>query len=142
MVTVRDGFVLPPEHLIIGARGPEVRISGRVAALLNRHARLDEFRRTIRGRDPELDAALVALRHAGEEWITRSTGSGTERAEPAEPAPRSETMNTTAAATQLRITERAVRKAITDGRLTATKIDGRYRITREDVAHYREGTRA
>lgn len=132
-----ESFVIPPEHLILGRSGPEVRISGRVAAFLERHANLAQFRRDIRGRDRELDAALTALGFAAAEW--RSTATGTRRAGPPEPETPSKWLSTTQAATQLHITDRAVRKAIDEERLAATKTDGRWRINAEDLAHYREG---
>jgi excisionase family DNA binding protein len=47
-----------------------------------------------------------------------------------------ETVSTTTAATILGITDRAVRRAITEKRLTATTLDGRYRIDRDDLAKY------
>lgn len=140
----RSSFVVPAEHLVIGARGPEVRISGRVAAFLNHYARLDDFRRDNRGRDQELDAALVALHLAADEWRRQatSTATGTTPAVEPEPATPSETMSTSTAAARLHITERAVRKAIDSGRLNASKVDGRWRIHRDDLTHYQQGNRA
>ncbi|WP_203011307.1 helix-turn-helix domain-containing protein [Rhodococcus ruber] len=46
-------------------------------------------------------------------------------------------MSTTQAAVHLGITDRAVRKAISTGALNAENTAGRWRIHRDDVAHYR-----
>nr|WP_254451152.1 excisionase family DNA-binding protein [Aeromicrobium stalagmiti] len=46
-------------------------------------------------------------------------------------------MSTGQVASQLGITDRAVRLAIARSALKATEVGGRYRITREDMEHYR-----
>jgi len=121
----------PPEHLLHGLDGPVVVLTARVCAYLNRYAGLDEFRINHRGTDPEVDGALVAMRTAQLFW--RKTATGTADAPHPEPG-RTSWYTTAQAAVQLRITSRAVRKAIADGRLAATSVDGRWRIDREALA--------
>jgi excisionase family DNA binding protein len=120
-------------------RGPVAVIDGRSCALLNRMF-LDKIRMQIRGRDPQFDEALLVIRRAGLEY-TESSCSGTRVAAQPEPAQHLEqtnntTMSTTTAATLLGVTDRAIRKAINEKRLAATKLDGRYRIARDDLAEY------
>ncbi len=134
----QKGFAVPAEHLVVGGRGPEARVSGRVAAVLERHAGLDRFRQENRGRDSELDAALLALHYVAKEW--RGTATGTTPAEQPEPPASSEWVGTRTAANHLGITERGICKAIAEQRLPAEKRDGRWQIHREDLAHYRERT--
>ena len=47
-----------------------------------------------------------------------------------------QTVSTTEAAAILRLTDRAVRRAIAEKRLPATRLDGRHRINRDDLAKY------
>jgi excisionase family DNA binding protein len=108
-------------------------VPGRVAAILERFARLDAFRKEIRGRDSELDAVLIDFHAAAVAW--RSTEVGTTEA-PKPELPRV-WASTSEAATVLRIGDRAIRKAIAEGRLPADRVDGRWRIAREDLAHFR-----
>ncbi|MBT2567719.1 helix-turn-helix domain-containing protein [Arthrobacter sp. ISL-85] len=51
-------------------------------------------------------------------------------------------MTTTQAGNRLGITDRAVRLAIQEGRLPATNVDGRWRITNEDIAHFTAAKKA
>ena len=122
----------PPEHLVHGLDGPIVIVSGRVAAWLNRHAGLDQFRIDHRGEDGEVDSTLVALRLAELKW--REAATGTKQAAP--PEPESQWLSTNQAATRTHLGERAIRKAIYEGRLKATNSNGRWRIQFEDLAHF------
>jgi excisionase family DNA binding protein len=120
-----------PGGYIHGQEGPCVIVPGRVAALLERHMQLAHLRLALRGSDEELDAVLVDLHAAAEAWRTavrrpRAVRQATGR------APR---VSTGEAAALLHITDRAVRKAIADRRLPAERVDGRWSITREDIAH-------
>jgi excisionase family DNA binding protein len=126
----------PPEAYLHGD-GPSaiVIVPVRVAAWLASRTRLSEVRISARGTDPEVYAVLAALHRGALEWRTSITGS---KAPPQrEVATPSKWMSTTQAAGQLGITGRAVRLAIQEGRLPATQVDGRWRITREDTEHYR-----
>ena len=123
----------PAEHYV-HAGGGVVIVPARIAALLNHHV-LDSFRPQVREVDAELDAVLVALAVAGRAW--RSSATGTANKPTPELDPSSGWLSTTAAAIQLRMTDRGVRKAIASGYLDAESVAGRWRISREAVAHFR-----
>jgi excisionase family DNA binding protein len=123
----------PAEHYL-HAGGGVVIVPARIAALLNR-AVLDDLRISVRGTDAELDNVLTAISDAGRAWRTAVKGSATA-AKP-ELAAQSEWLSTTGAATKLGITARGARQAITDGRLDAVQVAGRWRISREAIAHFR-----
>ncbi len=110
-------------------------VSGRVAAVIYGRTDLGKVRLAVRGIDPEVDAVLMALHVAALRW--RGSATGTERAPTAELAPVSEWLSTTEAGELLGITSRGVRKAIGEGRLEATEVAGRWRVSREAVEHYR-----
>lgn len=121
--------------------GPIAIIPGRVAAYLERYARLDQFRREHRGHDSEVDEVLTAIHVAAATW-RNSSGLGTTpppRPEPASPSVQWVTPRT--AALKLQMTDRGIRKAIAEKRLRAEKHDGRWRIHLEDIAHFTERRR-
>lgn len=115
--------------------GMVVIVPARIAALLNRHAGLERFRLNNRGADPELDAVLVAFRMAELTW--RNSVTGTARAAEPELDANYQWLSTTQVATITGITDRGVRAAIKRGDLKAECTDGRYRISREQLAHWR-----
>ncbi|MBA8847405.1 helix-turn-helix domain-containing protein [Microcella alkalica] len=123
-----------PEHYV-HADGMVVIMPARVAAVLNRHAKLDEFRLAHRGFDPEVDAVLLAMRRADLQWRVSVTGTS-EAAKP-ELDPQLNWLSTTQVAAITGITDRGVRAAIGRGDLVAECPDGRYRISREELAHWR-----
>lgn len=124
-----------PAAYVHGVGGPVVVIPARVCAWLERHAELNEVRIRERGADQEVDAVLVAIRLAALTWRTSATGTAVA-AKPEANADLNQWLSTTQAADILYITDRAVRLAIKEGRLKATNVDGRWRITREDIAHF------
>ena len=127
---------LAADRLLLGHRGgPVVTVPARVAALLNRHAGLNEYRIRHRGEDAEVDAALLALALAGASWT--GSGGGTRVAAPAEPVAQSKWVSTAGAAARLSITDRAVRRAINEGRLKARRDGTAWRIHTTDLEHYR-----
>ena len=128
------------EHLVHGLDAPVVIVSGRVAAWLLSRAGLEEYHRTHRGVDAELDQVVIALKLAALVWRERNTGAdpGTRTADTTgQPAPSPQWLTTTGAARALGIGTRAVRKAIQGGRLPAQWAGGQWWLDREDVAHYR-----
>lgn len=125
----------PPAAYVHGVDAPVVVVPARVCAWLERHARLNEVRVENRGADPEVDAVLVALRLAALTWRTSATGTPVA-AKPEPATDLNQWLSTTQAADILYITDRAVRLAISEKRLPATQVNGRWRITREDVQHF------
>jgi excisionase family DNA binding protein len=130
----------PAEHLVYGLDGPGVFVDGTVCALLNKILGLDKIRAQVRGQNALLDQTLVAIRLAGIASYKVPVAEPNSAPQP-EPVPQSkqhheDTIGTTAAAAILGISDRAVRKAITEKRLPATCLDGRYRITRQDLRTY------
>lgn len=110
-------------------------VPARVAAWLATRTDLKSVRISARGADPEVYAVLHDLHRAALEWRASVTGSAAAP-EPEVGAP-SKWVSTTKAADLLGITDRAVRLAISERRLPAQQVDGRWRIDREDVEHYR-----
>lgn len=125
-------MIRPYEHFL---HGDQVIIPAEYAYKLNRLV-LNTIRPKVRGADPQLDQVLQALGYAGLRWAESARGTNVvPQQEPVRPS--TQTVSTTTAAAILGITDRAVRKAITEGRLTATAVDGRWRIDRAELETYR-----
>lgn len=123
----------PPESYVHGIDAPVAIIPGRVCAWMHDRLQLDNVRANIRGQDSEIDSVLVAITLAARRWRIAATGNN------AAPTPENQQpwVSTTTAAAALGITDSAVRMAIRQGRLPAERLDGRWRITRESIEHYR-----
>ncbi len=132
------------EHFLHDQPGPVVVVTSRGAAWLEVRG-LGALRVNARGIDPEIDAMLSALHFAALSWRSATSARAEADAEAfrpdAEVAPVL-TVNTTKAAELLDISPRAVRLAAKAGRLQAEKVGGQWRITREDVEHFRASRRA
>lgn len=129
-------WVRPAESYVHGEHGVVVMVPGRVAAWLERKCGLSEQRVMARGIDAEVDAVLMALHLASLQW--RSAATGTDNASSAEPPASSAAwLTTTQAAGLLGITDRAVRKAIGERRLDATRVGNAWQVSRESVEHFR-----
>ncbi|OZF00559.1 helix-turn-helix domain-containing protein [Rhodococcoides fascians] len=128
------------EDYLHGLAGVEVTIPGRIAALIDTRCNLAELRISLRGQDPEVDAVLMAIRLAALHWRTSATGSADAPTPEAEPL--SEWVSTAEAANILYCTDRAVRLAINEKRLNATRVGRSYRITREDLEHFKAARNA
>jgi hypothetical protein len=115
-------------------------VPARIASLLVRHSNLQELRTRARGVDPEFAAVLIALQHSAMTW--RASATGTPEAPEREAEQRSKWVGTAQAATILGITSRGVRLAIQEGRLPAQTVNGRWQISREDIAHHKAGRTA
>lgn len=128
----------PAGAYLHGLHGPVCLVSGRVADWLLTRTELDRLRKEHRGADPEVDAQLLALTHVALAYRTSDSTSavGSSVAPEPEAVPQSSWVGTAQAADLLGITDRAIRLAIDEHRLPAEKVDGRWRITREDVEHY------
>jgi excisionase family DNA binding protein len=126
--------------VIIGQEGPAVVIDARTAAWMLKYADISRLRVRVRGIDPRISRALEEITVVGLEWRTSATG--TPVAAKPEPATNSEQwLSTGQAADLVGVTCRAIRKAIAEARLPATQVGGRYRISREDLEHYRTARR-
>lgn len=122
--------------MLVGRDGPAVVIDARTAAWLDQYAELSRLRVRVRGTDPQISKALEEIRYAAMFW--RSSATGTEVETKPEPATNSEQwLSTGQAADRLGVTCRAIRKAIAEARLPAAKVGRNYRISREDLEHYR-----
>lgn len=129
-------IIRPPASFIIGVDSNGQAIGGiwmssRVCAYLETALHIDDFRRGGVP-DPEVASVLEAMRGVASAW--RGSVLGTRDA--LKPEPRREWISTGEAAQQLQLTPRAITKAIHEGRLRATSSDGRWRINREDLAHF------
>lgn len=125
---------------LVGTDGPAVLLPPRIAALLESKAGLSALRVRLRGVDPEASDVLEAIRYAAMSWreaVPGSAPTGTKVAPEAEPEPACKWVTTGKAADLVGISSRAIRKAIAEGRLPATEVGGRYRITCEDLEHFR-----
>lgn len=125
----------PPQAYVHGIDAPIVVVPARIAAWLERNLGLNQVRINARGADPEVDSVLNALRLAALTWRTTVTGSS-QAPEP-EATRESKWYSTTEAGERLGITDRAVRLAIKEKRLHATNLDGRWRLTTEDIEHFK-----
>lgn len=123
----------PAEHLVHGLDGAVAVVPGRVAALLLGTVGLANY---TRGQDPELDAAVTALKIAAAAWRTTLADHGNGQARRA-PSAAASALSTADAARRLGCAPRTVRWAIASGRLEATTVGGRWVITAEAVEHYR-----
>lgn len=105
-------------------------------------------RMRAQARDPEIYAVLVALRDGALEWSGSAVAELQVPTRDSTPEPAAESgmttdmVSTTQAADLLGLTDRAIRKAIQEGRLaTEGKQNGRHQISRTEIAHYRARTR-
>lgn len=111
------------------------------AAWLERTTNIAQQRRAARGQDPGLDHVLRVILYTAslEPGFGSGPGSadGTSAPAGAEPMPAlSLPLETVKAAALLGISSRAVRRAITEGRLPAHRVGNRWLIERADVAQY------
>lgn len=122
--------------VLIGRNGPAVVLDARTCAWLERYAGLTSLRVKVRGTDPAVSRNLEEIREAAMAWRSSVTGTAHDTA-PEPPTPSSQWLSTKRAGELLGITDRAIRKAINDDRLHADQIAGRYRVSREDLEHFR-----
>ncbi len=126
--------------------GAVVVVPAAVAAFLIVQTDMPARRIEHRGEDPQLDSVLAALTVAGLGWRTSASAApsacGSALAAEAEPASPSAYMSTERAADALNLTPRGVRLACAEGRIPATRIDGRWHIDPADVDIYRRARAA
>jgi excisionase family DNA binding protein len=128
------------ENFVHGLDGPIGVIGGPEAIALLWFRDMDSYQRQHRGANVDLDRATAVLRLVSAAYrAAPSSPNGTFPAEPAEHVPQSNRQLTTAqASTVIGITPRAIRKAITNGRLHAERSGGRWLINATDAALYRQ----
>jgi excisionase family DNA binding protein len=119
--------------------GDVVIVPVRIAHMLANRGNLEDLRIFARGVDPELYNVLAALHRGALQWRTSATGS--DDAVKPEVDRDLKWLSTTEAAELLNMTDRGIRDAITKGRLKATTVAGRHRISRTDFEHYRAARR-
>lgn len=134
----------PPGAYVHGLDGPCVVIPGWVADWLLRQTNLDRRRVELRGTDRAVDDVLVAVRECALRWRDAGSAAGAVDgtsldgdAEPTSGLAMSGQLSTGQVAAALGMTARAVRKAITEGRLPAQNADGRWLIDQNAVDEFR-----
>lgn len=125
-----------------GIEGPVVVLPGWFVDWLERNSNIGQVRVHARGTDPAVDELLLATRHAAMQWRTTSepaSDTGSKPAPVSEVAPSltREWLTVAQAAGLIGITDRAVRLAITERRLPATRSGRAWQIERSDVNDYR-----
>lgn len=121
--------------MIVGRSGPAVVLDARVCAWLEAHAGLSSLR-VRAAMDPAIAAQLAEIRVAAMAWRSFATGTAGD-ARP-EPVARSDRWLSSGQAADLAgVSSSAIRKAVREGRLRAAEVGGRYRISREDLEHFK-----
>jgi excisionase family DNA binding protein len=110
-------------------------IPPRIAALIESRTNIRRLRVGLRGIDPEATAVLESLRECASSW-RGFPGTETVMDSPRKPATRSTWLTTGQAAAVTGISRQAIGKAIRTGRLPATRVDGRYRVSRQDLEQW------
>ena len=127
--TAHHPVTAPPEQLV-------VLVPADVGFVLLTRARLDQFRRANRGENPRVDRVLLAMTEAAIRWRELSD-RGQNRAPNADTAPPLQRLTTRQVADLTGVSDRTIRRAITDGRLPAERAGRFYLIDRRDVGRYR-----
>jgi excisionase family DNA binding protein len=122
---------------MIAVNEESVVVFGKVAWLLEKYTNVGKLRVHIRGRDPDTSDVLLRLRCLAMAWDESASAVGTAVDESPEPKPRLNLFTPSQAADLIGITDRAIRKAITEGRLPGHKVGNGWQIYREDLEHYR-----
>lgn len=116
-----------------------VMVPSRVAALIDREMDMHALRIRARANDPEVYEVLLSLHEVALAWRS-SAVAGTEedtRPEPKRGLEQTKQLTSTEAADHLGVTDRAIRKAIHEGRLAASKTGSKWLIDREELAHFK-----
>jgi excisionase family DNA binding protein len=110
--------------------GNNVVVSARVLGLLADETRLRRLR-VMYAADAQLRAELLVL-----SAVLLGSGDGTKVAVAASAPADLELLDTATAAQRAAVTARAIRKAISEHRLAATRVSGRWLIHPADLARY------
>jgi excisionase family DNA binding protein len=131
----------PAANYVHGLDGPTVVVPAWFARWLELHTDLDGQRVNRRGMDPAVDEVLVALHFASMHAASAHTSAPGSARPPAPEVPQDLPVTVSELAERVGITGRAVRHAITAGRLPAHRVADRWLIDRADAETYRR-TRA
>lgn len=135
----------PPSAYLAGLDGIECATPGWAADWLLRQTNLAQQRIALRGVDPIVDDWLAALTYTANAW--RTSASPSESGSSLACVPEVErtsscvgagVLGTARTADLIGITVRAVCLAISEGRLPARKVDGRWLIDIEDAREFRD----
>jgi len=123
--------------------GPVVVVPAWAARWLELHTDIARQRINRRGEEPAVDEVLLALHYAATHAAASDRTSVAGSVPPRLPeVPRESSMSVSELAEQVGITGRAVRQAITAGRLHAHRSGHRYLIDGADAETYRRARRA
>ena len=131
----------PAANYVHGLDGPTVVMPAWFARWLELHTDLDRQRVNRRGMDPAVDEVLVALHYLALHAASTHTSAPGSTRPPAPEVPQDLPVTVSELAERVGITGRAVRHAITAGRLPAHRVADRWLIDRADAETYRR-TRA
>jgi excisionase family DNA binding protein len=119
----------PPELLVVS-------VPADVALALLVKAGLDDYRRDHRGENPRVDRILIELTEAAIRW-RELADRGQKRAPNADTMPPLQRLTTRQVADLTGVSDRTIRRAITDGCLPAERVGHIYLINRQDVGRHR-----
>ena len=111
-------------------------VPGDVAVILLTRGGLAEYRKNHRGEHPRVDQVLIELTEAAIRW-RELTDNGQNRAPNTDTGSLSKHMTTKQVADLTGVSDRTIRRAITEGDLAAERIGNAYLISRDDVDQYR-----
>lgn len=131
----------PAANYVHGLDGPTVVVPAWFARWLELHTDLDGQRVNRRGMDPAVDEVLVALHFAAMHAASAHTSAPGSTRPPSPEVPQDLPVTVSELAERVGITGRAIRHAITAGRLPAHRVADRWLIDRADAETYRR-TRA
>lgn len=114
-----------------------VAVPARVAAVLLRTTNLGRYAAAHYSEDPEVDAVVEALQLAAAHWRQASESGRLLSNVDTGRARFDQHLTAAQAAELIGISERSVRRAITENRLPASSLGGRWVLDAEDVEHYR-----
>ncbi len=133
---------LPAAYYVHGLDGPTVVVPAWFARWLEINTDLDRQRVNRRGMDPAVDEVLVALHFAAMHAASADTSTPGSARPPAPEVPQDLPVTASELAARVGITGRAVRQAISDGRLPAHRVADRWLIDRADAETYRRNRAA
>jgi len=132
----------PAAYYVHGLDGPTVVVPAWFARWLELNTDLDRQRVNRRGMDPAADEALVALHFAAMHAASAHTSAPGSTRPAAPEVPQDLPLTVSELAERVGITGRAVRHAITAGRLPAHRVADRWLIDRADAEHWRRNRAA